>query len=172
LLRCRASNSSCMAASHEGSRSAALAEVGSGEGAAEVDAAQKNSSVGYRVDGRETPVRARVTGPAPAGGGGGVGGVPVDVASPEAPLEGDEEDGEAAPPEAPLESDEEAAPPEAPLEGDEEAAPETELEGVAAQGPGTAAGAGGRRDGGSPAPADEEGVATCSCANGKQCSSK
>jgi hypothetical protein len=176
LLRCRASNSSCIAASHEGSRSAALTEVGSGEGA-EVDAAQTNLSVGYRVDGRETPARARVTGPAPAGGGGGVGGVPVDVASPEAPLEGDEEDGEAAPPEAPLEGDEEAAPeaglegevglPEAELEGDEEA---PEPEGIAARGPGTAAGAGGRRDGGSPA--GEGGVATCSCANGKQCSSK
>jgi hypothetical protein len=131
--------------------------VGSSEGA-EVDAAQTNSSVGYRVDGRETPARARVTGPAPAGGGGGIGGVPVDVASPEAPLEGDEEDSEAAPPEAPLEGDEEAAPeaglegeagpPEAELEGDEEA---PEPEGVAAQGPGTSAGAGGRRDGGSPA---------------------
>jgi hypothetical protein len=122
---------------------------------------QTNSSVGYRVDGRETPARARVTGPAPTGGGGGVGGVPVDEASPEAPLEGDEEDGETAPPEAPLEGDEEdgeAAPeselegeagsPEAKLEGDEGA---PELEGVAAQGPGIAAGAGGRRDGESPA---------------------
>jgi hypothetical protein len=88
LLRCRASNSSCIAASHEGSRSAALAEVGSGEGA-EVEAVQTNSSVGYRVDGRETPARARVTGPALARGGGGVGGVLVDRASPEAPLEGD-----------------------------------------------------------------------------------
>jgi hypothetical protein len=77
LLRCRASNSSYIAASHEGSRSAALAEVGSGEGA-EVEAMQTNSSVGYRVDGRETPARARVTGPAPARGGGGVGGVLVD----------------------------------------------------------------------------------------------
>jgi hypothetical protein len=85
----------------------------------------------------------------------------VDEASPEAPLEGDEEDGEAAPPEAPLEGDEEdgeaapkselegeVAPPEAELEGDEGA---SELEGVAAHGPGTAAGAGGRRDGESPA---------------------
>jgi hypothetical protein len=141
---------------------------------------QTNSSVGYRVDGRETPARARVTGPAPAEGGGGVGDVPVDGASPEAPLEGDEEDGEAAPPEAPLEGDEEdgeaapeselegeAGPPETELEGDEGA---PELEGIAAQGPGTAAGAGGRRAGGSPA--GEGGVATCSCANGKQCSSK
>jgi hypothetical protein len=175
LLRCRASNSSCIAASHEGSRSAALAEVGSGKGA-EVEAMQTNSSVGYRVDGRETPARARVTGPAPAGGGGGVGDVPVDVASPEAPLEGDEEDGKVAPPEAPLEGDKEAAPeseregeawpPEAELEGDEGA---PELEGVAAPGPGTAAGAGGRQDVGSPARAVGV-IATCSCANGKQCS--
>jgi hypothetical protein len=98
--------------------------------------------------------------------------VPVDGASPEVPLEGDEEDGEAAPPEAPLEGDGEAAPeseldgeagpPEVELEGDEWA---PELEGVAAQGPGTAAGAGGRRARGSPA--GEGGVATCSCANGK-----
>jgi hypothetical protein len=172
LLRCRASNSSCIAASHEGSRSAALAEVGSGEGA-EVKAVQTNSSVGYRVDGQETPARARVTGPAPAGGRGGVGDVPVDGASPEAPLEGDEEDGEAAPeselegeavpPEASLEGDKEdgeaapeselegeAVPPVAGLEGGEEA-PELRLEGVAEQGPGTVAGASARRDGGSPA---------------------
>jgi hypothetical protein len=87
--------------------------------------------------------------------------VPVDEASPEAPLEGDEEDGEAAPPEAPLEGDEEdgeaapeselkgeAGPPETELEGDKGA---PKLEGVAAQGPDTAAGAGRRRDGGSPA---------------------
>jgi hypothetical protein len=97
VVGCRASNSSCIAASHEGSRRAALAEAGSGEDA-EVKAVQTNSSVGYRVDGREMP--ARVTGPAPAGGGGGVVGVPVDEASPEAPLEGDvgeEEDDEAAP---------------------------------------------------------------------------
>jgi hypothetical protein len=138
---------------------------------------QTNSSVGYRVDGRDTPARAWVTGPAPARGGGGVGGESVDEASPKAPLEGDEVDGEVAPPEAPLEGDEEAAPeaelegeagpPKAELEGDEEA---PELEGIVAQGPGTAARAGGRRDGGSPAA--EGGVATYSCANGKQCSSK
>jgi hypothetical protein len=57
LLHCRASNSSYIAASHEGLRSAALAEAGSGEGA-EVEAMQTNSSVGYRVDGREMPARA------------------------------------------------------------------------------------------------------------------
>jgi hypothetical protein len=146
LLPCRASNSSCIAASHEGSRSAALAEVGSGKGA-QVEAVQTNSSVGYRVDGQETPARARVTGPASAGGGGGVGGVPVDGASPEAPLEGDEEDSEAAP-ESELEG--EAVPPEAGLEGGEEA-PELRLEGVAEQGPGIAARASARQDGGSPA---------------------
>jgi hypothetical protein len=146
LLRCRASNSSCIAASNEESRSAALAEVGSGEGA-EVEAVQMNSSVGYRVDGRETLVRARVTGLAPAGGGGGVGGVLVDGATPKVPLEGDEEDGEAAP-ESELEG--EAVPPEAGLEGGEEA-PELGLEGVTEQGPGTAGGASARRDGGSPA---------------------
>jgi hypothetical protein len=65
---------------------------------------------------------------------------------PEAPLEGDEEDGAAAP-EAELEG--EAVPPEAGLKGGEEA-PELRLEGVAEQGPGTAAGASARRDGGSP----------------------
>jgi hypothetical protein len=118
LLHCRAANSSCIAASHEGSRSAALAKAGSGDGA-EVEAMQTNSSVGYRVDGREIPARARVTGLAPAGGGGSVGGVPVDEASPDAALEGDvneEEDGEAAP-ESKLEGD--AVPPEATLEGGE-----------------------------------------------------
>jgi hypothetical protein len=170
LLHCRASNSSCIAASHEGSRSAALAEVGSGEGA-EVEAMQMNSSVGYRVDGRETPARAWVTGPAPARGRGGVGGVLVDRASPKAPLEGDEEDGEAAPkselegeaaPKAELKG--EAVPPEAGLEGAEEA-PELVLEGVTEQGPGTAVGASARRDGGSSA--GEGGVATCSYANEK-----
>jgi hypothetical protein len=57
---------------------------------------------------------------------------------PEAPLEGDEEDGEAAP-ESELEG--EAGPSEAGLEGDEGA---PELEGVMAQGLGTAAEAGGR----------------------------
>jgi hypothetical protein len=143
LLRYRASNSSCIAASHEGSRSAALAEVGSGEGA-EVEAMQTNSSVGYQVDGRETPARARVTVPAPAGGRGSVSSVLVDGASPEAPLEGDEEDGKAAP-ESELEG--EAVPPEAVLEGGEEA-PELGLKGVTEQGPGTAAGASTRRDGG------------------------
>jgi hypothetical protein len=157
----------------------ALAEVGSGEGA-EVKAVQMNSSVGYRVDGQEMPAHVWVTGPAPARGRGGIGGVPVDEASPKAPLEGDEEDGEATPPEAPLEGDEEdgEATPESELEG-EAGSPEPELEGdegapelkgVAAQGPGTAAGAGGWRDGESPA--GEGGVATCSCANEKQCSSK
>jgi hypothetical protein len=161
LLRCRASNSSCIDASHEGLQSAALAEVGSGVGA-EVEAMQTNSSVGYRVDGRETPARARVTGPAPAGGGGGVGGVLVNGASPEAPLEGDRvEDSEAAP-EAELEG--EAVPPEAALKGGEEA-PELELEGVTRQGPGTAAGTSTWRGGGSPTGGGY--IATCSCANGK-----
>jgi hypothetical protein len=109
--------------------------VGSGEGA-EVEAVQTNSSVGYRVDGRETPARARVTGQHRPKAGGGVGGVLVDGASPEAPLVGDEgEDGEAAP-ESELER--EAVPPEAALGGGEEA-PELELEGVTGQGPGTAA---------------------------------
>jgi hypothetical protein len=79
LLRCRASYSSCIVASHEGSRSAALAEVGSGEGT-KVEAMQMNSSVGYRVDRRETPARAWVTGPALARGGGGVGSVLVEGA--------------------------------------------------------------------------------------------
>jgi hypothetical protein len=83
-------------------------------------------------------------GPAPARGGGGVGGVSVDRASPEAPLEGDEEDGKAAP-ESELEG--EVVPPEAGLEGGEEA-PELRLEGVAEQGPGTVAGASTQRDGG------------------------
>jgi hypothetical protein len=135
VVGCMASNSSCIAASHEGSQRAALAEAGSGEGA-EVKAVQTNSSVGYRVDGREMPARARVTGPASAGGGGGVGGVLVDEASPEAPLEGDvgeKEDDEAAP-ETELEGD--AVPPEAALEGGE-GAPELVLEGVTGAGPGT-----------------------------------
>jgi hypothetical protein len=90
----------------------------------------------------------------------------VDGASPEAPLEGDEEDDEAAP-ESELED--EAVPPEAGLEGGEEA-PELGLEGITEQGPGTTVGASARRDGGSPAGDGE--IATCSCANGKQCSSK
>jgi hypothetical protein len=103
-----------------------------------------------------------VTGPAPAGGGGGVGGVLVDGASPEAPLEGDGvEDGEAAP-EAELES--ETVPPEAALEGGEEA-PKLELEGVTRQGPGIAAGASTWRGGGSPTGGGD--IATCSYANGK-----
>jgi hypothetical protein len=136
--------------------------VGSGEGA-EVEAMQMNLSVGYRLDEREMPARARVTGPAPAGAGGDVGGVLVDGASPEAPLKGDEEDGEAAPkselegeaaPEVELEG--EAVPPEAGLEGGEEA-PELGLEGVTEQGPGTAAGASARRDGGSSAGEGGEG---------------
>jgi hypothetical protein len=46
LLGCRASYSSCIVVSHEGSRSAALAEVGSSAGA-EVEAMQTNLSVGY-----------------------------------------------------------------------------------------------------------------------------
>jgi hypothetical protein len=90
----------------------------------------------------------------------------VDGASLEAPLEGDEKDGEAAPE---SELKDEALPPEVVLEGGEEA-PELGLEGVTEQGPGTAARASARRDGGSPAGDGE--IATCSCANGKQCSSK
>jgi hypothetical protein len=90
----------------------------------------------------------------------------VDGASPEAPLQGDEEDGEAAP-ESELEG--EAVPLEAALEGGEEA-PELGLEGGTEQGPGIAAGASTRRDGGSPV--GDGDIATCSCANGKQCSSK
>jgi hypothetical protein len=105
-------------------------------------------------------------GPALAGGWGGVGSVLVDGASPEAPLVGDEEDGEAAP-KSELEG--KAVPPEVGLEGGEEA-PELGLKGVMEQGPGTVAGASARRDGGSPTGEGE--VATCSCANGKQCSSK
>jgi hypothetical protein len=90
----------------------------------------------------------------------------VDEASPEAPLEGNEEDGEVAP-ESELKS--EAVPPEAGLEGGEEA-PKLGLEGVTEQGPGTTAGASARLDGGSPT--GDGKIATCSCANGKQCSSK
>jgi hypothetical protein len=91
----------------------------------------------------------------------------VDGASPEAPLEGDKgEDGEAAP-ESELEG--EAVPPEAALEGGEEA-PELELEGVMGEGPGTVAGASTRRGRGSPV--GDGDIATCSYANGKQCSSK
>jgi hypothetical protein len=76
--------------------------------------------------------------------------MPVDEASPEAPLEGDideKEDGEAAP-ELKLEGD--AVPPEAALEGGE-GAPKLELEGVMGPGPGTEAGASTRRGGESPA---------------------
>jgi hypothetical protein len=151
-----------------GSQGAALAEAGSSDGA-EVEAVQTNSSMGYRVDGREMPARARVTGPAPAGGGGSVGGVPVDEASPEAWLEGDvdeEEDDEAAL-ESKLEGD--AVPPEAALEGGE-GAPELELEGVTGVGPSTTAGVSTLCSG--EAPAGDGDSATCSCANGKQCSSK
>jgi hypothetical protein len=105
-----------------------------------------------------------MTGPAPAGGGGSVEGVPVDEASPEAPLEGDvgkEEDGEAAP-ETELEGD--AVPHEAALEGGE-GVPELVLEGITALGLGTAARASTRQGGESPV-GDGEG-ATCSCANRK-----
>jgi hypothetical protein len=137
--------------------------VGSGDGA-EVEVVQTNSSVGYRVDRREIPTRARVTGPTPTGGGGSVGGVSVNEVSPEAPLEGDineEEDGEAVP-KSKLEGD--AVPPEAALEGGERA-PELELEGVTGASPGTAVRASTRQGGESPAGDGDS--ATCSCANGK-----
>jgi hypothetical protein len=74
-------------------------------------------------------------------------------------------DGKAAP-ESELEGD--AVPPEAAFEGGE-GAPELELKGVMGAGPGTAAVASTRRGGGSPAGDGDS--TTCSCANGKQCSS-
>jgi hypothetical protein len=65
-----------MAASHCGSRRAARAEAGRGDGVdaegAEVDAVQTYSSEGYRVLGTRIPARARVR--APVAGGGGAGG--------------------------------------------------------------------------------------------------
>jgi hypothetical protein len=74
---------------------------------------------------------------------------------------GHRKDGEAAP-ESEVEG--EAVPPKAVLEGGKEA-PELGLEGITEQGPGTAAEASVRRDGGSLAGDGE--IATCSCTNGK-----
>src|SRR4051812_45644827 len=74
-LRCKASNFSCMGANHIGSRRAARAEAGCGDGA-EVDAVQTYSSKGYRVLGRVIPARARVKSPVAGGGGGGDGASP------------------------------------------------------------------------------------------------
>src|SRR4051812_8413114 len=62
-LRCRASNSSCIAANHKGSRRVARAEDGRGDEGA-LEAAQVYSSAGYRKLERCTPTRARVRGPA------------------------------------------------------------------------------------------------------------
>ena len=58
-----------MAARQCGSRRAARAEVGTGEGS-DVDAVQTYWSAGYRVDGRRTPARARVSTPVGAAAAG------------------------------------------------------------------------------------------------------
>nr|XP_051196485.1 uncharacterized protein LOC127309803 [Lolium perenne] len=97
-----------MAANHCGSRRAARAEAGRGDGVAgegAEDAVQTYSSEGYRVLGTRIPARARVRG-AVAGGGGGGGGAGGE-ASPELGLEGDAVEGadDTAVPEAVLEGD-------------------------------------------------------------------
>nr|XP_051215318.1 uncharacterized protein LOC127333036 [Lolium perenne] len=179
-----------MAANHCGSRRAARAEAGRGDGVAgegaEVDAVHTYSSEGYRVLGTRIPARARVRGPV-AGGGGGGGGAGGE-ASPKLALEGDVVEGadDTAVPEAVLEGDaggvgDEAAAPEAGLEGTT-CEPEAVLVGVtggvtavvevacgAAAEPGTSTKVGPRRRGLSVAGGE---VLTCSCAKGKQCSSK
>ena len=165
-----------MAANHSGSRIAARAEVGSGEGVAaeggegagaEVDAASDYSPAVYRMLGRKTLVQARVTGPGAEGTAGGDG-----EAAPEPTLEGDA-GGEAAPVS-------ESTAPEAALEGDVggDATPESELEGDAGGGAttGSAAGgaarAGGARRHGNSTSGEGEDPAGCPCANGKHNSSK
>nr|XP_051212159.1 uncharacterized protein LOC127329738 [Lolium perenne] len=182
-----------MAANHCGSRRAAQAEAGRGDGrtgeGAEVDAVQTYSSEGYRVLGTRIPARARVRGPiaGAGGGGGGAGG----EASPELELEGDAVEDAAVPeddtavPEAVLEGDAggvwgEAVAPEAGLEGTV-CEPEAGLEGVTG---GVAAVVEGARGGATAGTSTKVGprrrglsvagreVRTCSCAKGKQCSSK
>jgi hypothetical protein len=163
--------------------------AGGGDGAIAV--LQTYASVGYRVDGRKMPARARVTRPMGAGAAapkwplegdavdeatlelelegdaGGVGG-----AAPEPELEGAANDGNGATPELGLEGDVGrvgGSAPEWGLEGDDsgvdEEAPELELEGAV-----DAAGVEARCHGVPPADGGED--ATCSYANGKQCSSK
>jgi hypothetical protein len=182
-LRCKASNSSCMAANHIGSRRAARAEAGNGDGA-EVDAVQTYSSEGYRILGQEMPARAWVRGPAAGGRGygdgaptGGEAALPSeDGAAPELRLEGDAGGVGvgvgAGSPETWLEGDAGniVAAPELELEGaagDDVAVPESELEGTAVGGP---VGAGGRHRG--PLVAEGGTSTTYVSTKGKQCSSK
>jgi hypothetical protein len=60
-----------MAASHYESRRVVRVEVGTGVGT-DVDAMHEYSSAEYQVEGRSTPVRARVRTPTCGGGGGAV----------------------------------------------------------------------------------------------------
>jgi hypothetical protein len=116
-----------MAASHCGSRRAARAEAGRGDGVdgegAEVDAVQTYSSEGYRVLGTRIPARARVRGPV-AGGGGGGGGAgdeaspSKDGAAPELRLEGNASGVEADEPDEGASPGKDGAAPELRLEGD------------------------------------------------------
>nr|XP_051229230.1 glycine-rich cell wall structural protein 2-like [Lolium perenne] len=116
-----------MAASHCGSRRAARAEPGRGDGVdaegAEVDAVQTYSSEGYRVLGTRIPARARVRGPV-AGGGGGSGGAGGEASHEASPgedgrgFEGDASGVEAGEPGKGASPGEDGAAPELRLEGD------------------------------------------------------
>nr|XP_051211940.1 uncharacterized protein LOC127329464 [Lolium perenne] len=116
-----------MAASHCGSRRAARAEAGRGDGmdaeGAEVDAVQTYSSEGYRVLGTQIPERARVRGPVAGGGGGGGGAggeasLGEDGVAPEPRLEGDASGVEADEPGQGASPGKDGAAPEPRLEGD------------------------------------------------------